>query len=221
MSLIDGDPSEQGILSSYADISLDWPELHLDLNEEGNELSATSAQSGLFYDSLFGISDLYGIEEVLFFNPNGENDIIVAEREIDEPLIVEDERGLTRGYYTIYDEDLEETLFLAGGELVEQVEDDIGEPLSFPETVEAMHTVDREDAFYFSSIVEGLEIVNSSMENGIATVQYTMDEEVVTEADRIVFENAIQLAALDFRAWEVRLINNTMQEFITYPLVGQ
>ncbi|SES41217.1 hypothetical protein [Salipaludibacillus aurantiacus] len=221
MSLNDGDLSEQDILSSYADISVEWPKLHIHFNEDGNELSATSAQSGLFYDSLLGISDLYGIEEVLFFNPEGENDIIVAERGIDEPLIVQNERGLTRGYYTIYDEDLEETLFLAGGELDEQVEDESGEPLSFPETVEAMHSIDREDAFYSSAIVEGMEIVNSSMENGIATVQYTAEEEVVTEADLIVFENAMQLAALDFHAWEVRLINDTTKELITYPLVGQ
>ncbi|WP_416147981.1 hypothetical protein ACM26V_17250 [Salipaludibacillus sp. HK11] len=221
ISLNDGDLSEQDILSSYADISVEWPTLHLYFNEDGNELSATTAQSGLFYDSLFGISDLYGIEEVLFFNPDGENDIIVAERGITEPIIVQDERGLTRGYYTIYDEDLEETLFLAGGDLEEQVEDDNGEPLSFPETVEAMHSVDREDAFYSSAIVEGIEIVNSSMENGIATVQYTMEEEVVTEADRIVFESAIQLAALDFHAWEVLLTNDTTEERINYPLVGQ
>ncbi|MBM7095228.1 hypothetical protein JSY36_05610 [Bacillus sp. H-16] len=220
-SLIDGDLSEQDILSSYADIAVEWPELHLHFKEDGNELSATSAQSVLFYDSLFGISDLYGIEEVLFFNPEGENDIIVAERGIDEPVSVQNERGLTRGYYGFYDKELEETLFLAGGELEEQVEDDMGEPLSFPETVEAMHSVNREDAFYSSVIAEGMEIVNSSMENGIAAVQYTVEEEVVTEADLIVFERAMQLAALDFHASEVRLINDTKEEIITYPLVGQ
>ncbi len=63
MSLNDGDLSEQEILSSYADISVEWPTLHLHFNEDGNELSATSAQSRLFYDSLFGISDLYGKDQ--------------------------------------------------------------------------------------------------------------------------------------------------------------
>jgi hypothetical protein len=114
-----------------------------------------------------------------------------------------------------------ETLFLSGGELEEQVVDENGEPLSFPEMVESMHTVDREDAFYASAIVEGIELVHASIENGHATVHYSMDEDIVTEADRIVFENAIQLAALDFHAWEVRLINDTVQESVTYPLVGQ
>ncbi|MFD2658281.1 hypothetical protein [Gracilibacillus thailandensis] len=221
MSLNDNDPSEQEILSSYADISVEWPELHLHFNEEGNQLSTTSTQSLLFNETLYGISDLYGIEKVTFFNPDGETDIIVAERGIDEPIVIEDERGLTRGYYTVYDQELEETLFLPGGKLEEQVTNENGEPLSFPETVESMHTVDIEDAFYSSAIIEGFEIENALIENGNATVQYTMNEDIVTEDDRTVFENAMQLAALDFHAWEIRLINDTMQESITYPLVGQ
>lgn len=118
-------------------------------------------------------------------------------------------------------EELEETLFLAGGNLEEQVTDENGEPLSFEETVETMKTVERDDAFYSSAIVEGIDIVGASIENGNASVQYTMDEEIVTEADRIVFETAIQLAALDFHAWEVKLRNDTVQEVITYQLVGQ
>ncbi len=220
-SLTENDPSEQDILSSFTDMTVEWPKLQVNFTEEGNQLSATSAQMMLFYDSLFGISDLYGIEEVSFFNPDGEENITVAERLVDEPMQIEDERGLTRGYYTVYDQDLEQTLFLPGGELEEQVTNDNEEPLSFPETVEAMATVDREDAFYSSAMVEGLEVVHASIENGVATVQYTLDEEIVTEDDRTVFENAIQLAALDFNAWEVRLINDTLQEIITYPLVGQ
>lgn len=132
-----------------------------------------------------GISGLYGIEEVSFLNPNGEEDIIVAESPIDQPILIEKERGLTRGYYTIYDEDSEQTFFLPGGVLEEQVENESGEPLTFPETIDAMGSVKSED--------------------GVATVQYTMDEELVTEFDQIVFENAIQLAALDFHAAEVHL----------------
>ncbi|AJD89581.1 hypothetical protein JMA_02640 [Jeotgalibacillus malaysiensis] len=118
-------------------------------------------------------------------NPNGEEDIIVAESPIDQPILIEKERGLTRGYYTIYDEDSEQTFFLPGGVLEEQVENESGEPLTFPETIDAMGSVKSED--------------------GVATVQYTMDEELVTEFDQIVFENAIQLAALDFHAAEVHL----------------
>ncbi|MCM2677924.1 hypothetical protein [Alkalicoccobacillus plakortidis] len=224
-SLIDNDPSEQDILSSFADISLDWPDLYIQFNvnihSEENELATTSAQSNLFFNSLFGISDLYGVEEIVFLNQDGEKDIEVAERLIDDSIIVKDERGLSRGYYTIYDEELEQTLFLSGAELEEEVANDNGDPLTFSETVEAMGTIDHEDAFYSSAVVEGIEIVNASIENSVATVEYTMDEEINTEADRTVFENAIQLAALDFHAWEVRLINDTMQEVVTYPLVGQ
>ncbi|RIW31366.1 hypothetical protein D3H55_15450 [Bacillus salacetis] len=220
-SLIENDPSEQEILGSFTEISVDGAKLQVHFTEEGNQLSTTSAQTTLFYDSLVGITALYGIEEITFTNPDGEEDIIVAQSPIDKPIIVKDERGLTRGYYTIYDKDTEQTLFLPGGDLDEQVENENGEPLSFPETVEAMGAVDREDAFYSSAIVEGLEVVSASLENGNATVQYTMDEESITEADRTVFENAMQLAALDFNAWEIRLVNDTAQEIRTYPLVGQ
>ncbi len=221
MSLVDGDPSEQNILDSYADISLEWPELHIYFNEDGNELSLTSAQMMMFYDSLFGISDLYGIGEISFFNPNGEIDINVGERSVNEPFDVGEERGLSRGYYTLYDEELEQTLFLSGGDLEEPVTNESEEPFSFEETVETMKTVEQEDAFYSSAMVEGIEVLGASIQNGIASVQYTMDEEIVTEEDQIVFENAIQLAALDFHAWEVKLQNDTTQEVVTYHLVGQ
>ncbi|MGD7024659.1 hypothetical protein ACQCVK_18915 [Rossellomorea vietnamensis] len=220
-SLIENDPSEQEILGSFTEISAEWPRLQVHFNVEGNQLSTTSAQTTLFYDSLVGISDFYGIEEINFTNPDGEEDIIVAQSPIDKPIIIKNERGLSRGYYTIYDKDTEQTLFLPGGDLDEQVENENGEPLSFPETVEAMGTVENEDTFYSSAIVEGLEIVSASLQNGNATVQYTMDEETITEADRTVFENAMQLAALDFNAWEIRLVNDTAQEIRTYPLVGQ
>ncbi|TDL32711.1 hypothetical protein E2R51_08520 [Jeotgalibacillus sp. S-D1] len=220
-SLLNNDPSEQDILSSYAELSSEWPNLSIHFNEEGNELAATTAQSSLFFDALFGISDLYGIEEITFLNPEGEKDMTVAERTVYESITVKDERGLTRGYYTIYDEGLEETLFLPGGELEEHVVNGNDEPLSFPETIEAMSSVDRPDAFYSSAIVEGIQIVDSSITNGVATVQYTMDEEIVTDADRTVFENAIQLTALDFHAWEVEIMNDTLKESNTYPLIGQ
>lgn len=222
-SLIENDPTAQDILGTLSNITVDWPTLYIKFNAEGTQLSTTTAISSLFYDSLLGISDLYGIEEIVFSNPDGERSITVAERMVDQPIIIEDERerGLSRGYYTIYDKELEQTLFLSGGELEEPVANENGEPLSFPETVEAMSTVDKEGAFYASAMVEGLEVDSASLKNGVAAVQYTMDEKVVTEADRIVFENAIQLAALDFHAWKVRLINDTSQEIITYPLVGQ
>jgi hypothetical protein len=221
LSLIENDPSEQDILGSFSDISVDWPKLHVHFKEEGSQLSTTSAQMTLFYDSLVGISDLYGIEEIVFFNPDGEQNIIVAGRQVDAPIIIEEERGLPRGYYTIYNKDLQQTLFLPGRELGEKVAHENGEPLSFPETIEAMGTVDNDHAFYSSAIVEGLEVVNTSLENGIATIHYTFDDELVTEADRIVFTKAIQLAALDFDAEEVRLVNDTEQEIMTYPLMGE
>ncbi|WP_280632275.1 hypothetical protein [Jeotgalibacillus proteolyticus] len=40
-----------------------------------------------------------------------------------------------------------------------------------------------------------------------------MDEKTVTEADQIVLENAIQLAALDFHAWEVEIMNEFLKNF--------
>ncbi|MBM7621623.1 hypothetical protein JOC95_003512 [Bacillus tianshenii] len=219
-SLFNNDPSEQDILSSYADLTLERPNLYVEFNQEGNELAATSAQSLLFYESLFGISDFYGVEYITFLNPDGEQRITVAERTVDDTIVVKNERGETRGYYAVYDKELEETLFIAGGELGEQVVNESGEPLSFPETIEKMRSVEA-DMFYSSAIVEGIEIVNSSITNDVAKVQYTMDENEVTDADRTVFENAIQLAALDFHAWEVELINDTLKESRTYPLVGQ
>ncbi|RWZ54528.1 hypothetical protein EQV77_14760 [Halobacillus fulvus] len=219
-SLFNNDPTEQDILRSYTDLTLDPPNLYVEFNQVGSELSVTSAQSGLFYETLFGISDFYGVEYITFLNPDGGQRITVAERTVDDTITVKDERGATRGYYTIYDEELEETLFISGGELDEKVVNESGEPLSFPETIEKMGSVEA-DMFYSSAIVEGIEIVNSSMTNGVATVQYTMNENAVTDADRTVFENAIQLAALDFHAWEVELINDTVKEIRTYPLVGQ
>lgn len=221
MSLLNNDPSEQDILKSYTDLSLEESKLEIKFNEAGNKLSTTTAQSTLFFDLLFGISDFYGVEEITFLNPDEKKDVIVAERSIYESVVVKDERDLTRGYYTIFDEELEETFFLPGGELEEQVVNGNNDPLSFPETVEAMGTTDDEDAFYSSPIVEGIQIVDASITNGVATVQYTMDEDKITETDRTAFEHAIQFAALDFHAWEVELINDTLRESNTYPLIGQ
>ncbi|MED4129721.1 hypothetical protein [Shouchella miscanthi] len=220
-SLAESDPSEQDILNSYTDLSVESQKLTVQFNEEGNQLSTTTAQTTLFYDSLFGISDLYGIKEIVFLHPDGGTDIIVAEREVNDPLVVEEERGATRGYYTVYDEALEETLFLSGGALEEQVVNEAGELLSFSETVEKMATIDKEDAFYASAVVKGIEVVNATLGNGMASVQYTMDEDMVTEADRVVFENAIQLAALDFHASKVELVNDTLQEHVRYPLIEE
>ncbi|MCM3620121.1 hypothetical protein M3936_21385 [Sutcliffiella horikoshii] len=220
MSLFNNDPSEQDILRSYTDLTADWPNLYIEFNQEGNELAATSAQNRLFYESLFGISALYGVEYITFLNPDGEQRITVAERTVDDTVVVKDERGPTRGYYAVYIKELEKTFFIAGGELDEQVVNESGEPLSFPETIEKMRSV-KADMFYSSAIVEGIEILDSSITNGVATVQYTMNEDIVTEADRIVFENAIQLTALDFHAWEVKVLNDTLKESNTYPLIGQ
>ncbi|MFK3937561.1 hypothetical protein ACI2JA_08615 [Alkalihalobacillus sp. NPDC078783] len=221
-SLIENDPTEQKILDSFTDMSLDWPELKITFNAEETELSTTPGVRTLFFDSLLGISDLYGIEQIIFLNSDGENDVTVTERLVDEPIAVENERGLSRGYYTIYDDELEQTLFISGSALEdEDVVDENGEALTFKDTVEVMRSINSSEAFYSSAIVDGIEIIDASIVNGVASVQYTMDEDLVTEADRTVFENAIQLAALDFHAWEVDLVNDTLQEGITYPLVGQ
>ncbi len=220
-SLTDSDPSEQDILSSFTSLSLESRELTIQFNEEGSQLSTTTAQTTLFYDSLFGISDLYGIKEIAFINPDGGTDIIVAEREVNKPLVVEEEREPTRGYYTVYDEALEETLFLAGQALEEQVVNEEGELLSFSDTVYKMGIIDEEGAFYASAVVKGIDIVNATLVNGRASVQYTMDEDIVTEADRVVFENAIQLAALDFQASKVELVNDTLEEHVIYSLIEE
>ncbi|MGD7044318.1 hypothetical protein [Jeotgalibacillus proteolyticus] len=218
-SLIENDPSEQEILRNYTEMTAEWPELHVNFTEEGNQLSTTSAQTNMFYDSLIGISDLYGIEQIIFFNPDGEKDIIVAQSPIDEPIVIEEERGQTRGYYTIYDKDLEQTLFLPGGALEEKTADENGEALSFSDTIEAMKTVENEGAFYGSAMIEGLEVVSASLEDGIAEVHYTMDEEIVTEDDQTVLENAIQLTALDFHSEELLMVNDTLEESKMFPLI--
>ncbi|MGD7010216.1 hypothetical protein [Metabacillus sp. 84] len=219
-SLFNNDPSEQDILNSYADLTLDWPSLYVEFSQQGSELDATSAQSRLFYESLFGISDLHGIEDVTLLNPGGETRVTVAQRTFDDAVVVKEERGATRGYYAVYDKELQETLFIAGGPLEEQIVNDSGEPMTFPETIEKMKSVEG-DVFYSSAVADGIEILDSSITNGVAQVQYTMDKNSVTDADRTVFENAVQLAALDFHAWEVEIMNDTLKESRTYPLVGQ
>ncbi|MEZ0481210.1 hypothetical protein [Planococcus sp. SSTMD024] len=216
-SLIENDPSTQEILGSFAELTVDNQKLDVKFTEEGSALSTTSAQTNFFYSSLFGISDLYGIEEIVFTNPEGEENVTVAQRLVDEPMIVEEERGISRGYYTIYDKELEQTNFLAGVEVEEQVADENGEPLSFADTINAMKAADQEGATYSSAIVEGLDVVDASLENDTATVRFTSDEEIVTDPDLIVFEKALQLAALDFGVEELRLINETLEESTTYP----
>lgn len=84
-SLIEADLSEQDILDTYVDIEVEGSELHLYFNEDDNNLAATSAQSRMFFDSLFAISDMFGMSEVFFYNPDGELDITVAD-ENGEPL---------------------------------------------------------------------------------------------------------------------------------------
>ncbi|MGX1265996.1 hypothetical protein RKD55_003800 [Rossellomorea marisflavi] len=213
-SLMENDPSEQKILESYTKLMVDGANLKVDFQEDGNVLSATSAQHTMFYDSLFGISHLYGIEEITFVNPKGEENITVAERKVDAPIVVADERGNSQGYYTIYDKEGKRTWFIPAGELDEGAE---GEALSFQETIEMMQTVNQEDAYYASAITEGLEVVDASLEDGVAIVHYTMDEEEVSASDRIVFENAMQLAALDFDANELQMVNETQRQNKIFP----
>lgn len=148
-------------------------------------------------------------------------DIIVAERSVTNPIVVKDERDFTRGYYTVYDKESEATFFLPGAELEEQIVNENDEPLSFPETIEAMGTINNEDTFYGTAIVDGIKVVDTSIKKGVASVKYEMDEDKVTADDRTVFEKAIQLAALDFNAQEVELRNDTFKENNTYPLIEQ
>jgi|SRR5699024_7325793 len=70
-SLLNNDPPEQDIFKSSTDLSLEESNLEVHFNEEGTQLSTTTAQSGLFYDALFGISDFYGVEEIKFLNSDG------------------------------------------------------------------------------------------------------------------------------------------------------
>ncbi|MEW4225057.1 hypothetical protein [Rossellomorea marisflavi] len=213
-SLMENDPSEQKILETYTKLTVEGPNLKVDFQEDGNLLSATSAQHSMFYDSLFGISHLYGIEEITFVNPEGEENITVAERKVDAPIVVADERGRSKGYYTLYDKEGKQTWFIPASELDEGAG---GEDLSFQETIEMMQTVDQEDEFYASAITEGLEVKEVSLEDGLAIVHYTMDEEEVSASDRIVFENAMQLAALDFDATELQMVNETKRQNKTFP----
>lgn len=219
-SLVESDPSEQDIIDSYADLSLNWPNLTIQLSVDGNELSATSAQSGLFFDTLYGVIDYYGIEEVTFLDPQGEENVILAERSIYEPVTVQEERGLTRGYYTVYDKELQETLFLPGGVLEEQVTDENDELLSFEETLDVMATIDRADAFYESAFVDGIEIVAAEITNNVAQVIYSMDEDKVSEDDQKVFENALQFTAINFHVQRIEVFNETERMKTTYPLAG-
>ncbi|MEW4305524.1 hypothetical protein [Rossellomorea marisflavi] len=212
-SLMENDPSEQKILESYTKLTVEGPNLKVDFQEDGNLLSATSAQHSMFYDSLLGISHLYGIEEITFVNPEGEENITVAERKVDAPIVVADERGRSKGYYTLYDKEGKQTWFIPASELDERAG---GKQMSFKETIEMMKTVDRKDAFYSSAITEGLEVVEASLEDGVAIVRYTMDEEKVSASDRIVFENAMQLSVLDFDATQLQMVNETKRQNKTF-----
>ncbi|WP_078394677.1 hypothetical protein [Shouchella patagoniensis] len=218
-SLIEADLSEQDILDTYVDIEVEGSELHLYFNEDDNNLAATSAQSRMFFDSLFAISDMFGMSEVFFYNPDGDIGITVAERLIDEPASVAEERELTSGYYTTYNEELEETLFIPSAKVDEPVADENDEPLSFQATIETMKTIDGGSGGHSVAIVEGIEVKGATFENGIATVHYTVNEEEVSEEDQIVFERAMQLTALDFHAQELHLINETKNVKAIYPLL--
>ncbi|MBM0066422.1 hypothetical protein [Alkalicoccobacillus gibsonii] len=219
-SLFESDPSEQDILSTYTELTLEDSVLTVQFNVSDEQLlSTTSAQNQLFYQSFSGISDLYGVEKVIFLDPNGGREMIVGGSPLDQTMNIEEERGQTRGYYTLYDTELEQTLFLPGGLLGEDVTEADGEPLSFEETVEEMKTVNDHELSYSTAIVEGMAIDHASIENDVATVRYTVDEEIVTESDQIVFANAMQLAALDFHATELELVNETERRIVNYPLI--
>lgn len=219
-SLFESDPSEQDILSMYTELTLDDSVLTVQFNVSDEQLlSTTSAQNQLFYQSFSGISDLYGVEEVIFLDPNGGGEMIVGGSPLDQTMSIQEERGLSRGYYTIYDTELEQTLFLPGGLLGEDVTGADGKPLNFEETIKEMETVNEHDLSYSTAIVEGIEIDQVSFDNDVASVHYTMDEENVTESDQIVFANAMQLAALDFHATELELVNETERRIVNYPLI--
>lgn len=219
-SMFESDPSEQEILSSFTNLSLEGDTLIVELNTtEYTHLSLSSAMHGMFFQSFSAISDLYGVNEAVFLDPDGVKDVIVADRTIDQTMNIEEERGQTRGYYTLYDTELEQTLFLPGGLLGEDVTEADGEPLSFEETVEEMKTVNDHELSYSTAIVEGIAIDHASLENDVATVRYTVDEEIVTESDQIVFANAMQFAALDFHATELELVNETERRIVNYPLI--
>ncbi|AJD89580.1 hypothetical protein JMA_02630 [Jeotgalibacillus malaysiensis] len=47
-SLVENDPSEQGILRSFTEMMVEWPRLQVHFTEEGNQLSTTTAQSNFF-----------------------------------------------------------------------------------------------------------------------------------------------------------------------------
>lgn len=219
-SLFESDPSEQDILSMFTELTLDDSVLTVQFNVSDEQLlSTTSAQNQLFYQSFSGISDLYGVEEVIFLDPNGGREMIVGGSPLDQTMSIQEERGLSRGYYTIYDTELEQTLFLPGRLLGENVTGTDGEPLNFEETIEEMKTVNEHDLSYSTAIVEGIEIDQVSFDDDVASVHYTMDEENVTESDQIVFANAMQLAALDFHATELELVNETERRIVNYPLI--
>lgn len=219
-SLFESDPSEQDILSSFTNLSLEGDTLIVELNTtEYTHLSLSSTMHGMFFQSFSAISDLYGVNEAVFLDPDGVKEVIVADRTIDQTMNIEEERGLTRGYYTLYDTELEQTLFLSGGQLDENVTGADGEPLNFEETIEEMKTVNEHELSYSTAIVEGIEIDDVSFENEVASVIYTVDEDLVTESDQIVFANAMQLTALDFHATELELVNETERRIVNYPLI--
>ncbi|MDQ0209071.1 hypothetical protein [Alkalicoccobacillus murimartini] len=72
-----------------------------------------------------------------------------------------------------------------------------------------------------SAVPNGIERVDTSFEDDIATVQFTIDEEFYSEENHIVFERGMQLLALDFKADELHLVNETEKVRSVFPLLGE
>ncbi|MDQ0208336.1 hypothetical protein [Alkalicoccobacillus murimartini] len=218
-SFIESDPSQNELFSAVTDFEVKGNVANLYYNED-DTLSTASTESSQFWDVVDEIGFRYDIDEVNLFNQDGERGLIFAENDWEEPINIEQEPN--RGYYVMSPEKTErgENTYIGVVTVEEEIYTAEGELMDFSETVEAMATVENDEASYYSGIYEGLEIEEATIESDQATVRYTTKDGIeAPEQERKDFEQVLQLAAMDFQVDELKIVNETESIISTFPLV--
>ena len=190
---------ETNKLETLETIAIDGTTASLHFTEDHELPSMASAEEWYLTETLFNISSLYGIETLEFYT----GDVPGVEfGQTGKMETLEIEAPDNRGYY-MYGEIDEETTYISGAAVQEEMTNESGDLMAFTETVESMQAV-QESAFYQSGINEEIEIVDVTVNDAIAEVHYNISDSQEGLAD---FENALQLAALDFKFEELHLNN--------------
>ncbi|WP_077602976.1 hypothetical protein [Oceanobacillus sojae] len=151
---------------------------------------------------------------------NNSNETDSAEGNWEEPVEIEQESN--RGYYVIPSEESErgEYTYISGSEAGEQIYSEDDELFDFGQTIEAMTTTENDDGSYHSGIYEGVEIEEATIDGNQAIVKYHINDDTeASQQEMEDFEQVLQLAALDFQAEELEIINETERIISAYPLL--